>query len=119
MNKITISGEVINGEKRGRKIGFPTANIELESSYNSLTNGVYSAEIEIHNRIYKGIANIGTHPTVGSSPVKLLEVNIFDFSEDIYGEKISVTLTNFIRCERTFSGLEELKEQIKKDINNI
>lgn len=120
MNEIKISGEVINGEKRGRLIGFPTANIELDEKYNNLANGVYGARIELLGRQeYKGIANIGTHPTVGHSPVKLLEVNIFDFSEDIYGEMITVTLTKFIRPEQRFSGLEELKEQIRKDINKI
>ena len=110
-----ISGLVIEGDKRGRSINFPTANIKLENLIMPAF-GVYSVVVKgIENKIYNGIANIGRRPTVNDRGV-LLEVNIFDFNKNIYGKEISVNLLNFIRKEKKFDGIESLKTQIKNDV---
>ena len=110
-----ISGLVIEGDKRGRSINFPTANIKLENLIMPAF-GVYSVSVNgIENKIYNGIANIGRRPTVNDRGV-LLEVNIFDFNNNIYGKEISVNLLNFIRKEKKFDGIESLKTQIKNDV---
>ena len=110
-----ISGLVIEGDKRGRQIGFPTANISLGNLIRPAF-GVYAVLIEgIENKVFKGIANIGKRPTVNDRGV-LLEVNIFDFNDDIYGKKIFISLIDFIRDEKKFDGIENLKEQIVMDV---
>ena len=110
-----ISGLVIEGDKRGRQIGFPTANISLGKLIRPAF-GVYAVLIEgIENKVLRGIANIGRRPTVNDRGV-LLEVNIFDFNEDIYGKKIFISLIDFIRDEKKFDGIENLKKQIVMDI---
>ena len=110
-----ISGLVIEGDKRGRSINFPTANIKLGNLIMPAF-GVYSVSVKgIENKIYNGIANIGRRPTVNDRGV-LLEVNIFDFNNNIYGKEISVNLLNFIRKEKKFDGIESLKTQIKNDV---
>lgn len=119
MENIIITGEVVGGAHKGRSMGFPTANIVLEPKFHNLTNGVYVAEIKIGDENFKGVANIGVHPTVGSSPIKLLEVNIFDFNRTIYGYTITVTLHNFIRGEQKFASLSQLIEQIKEDKKQV
>ena len=110
-----ISGLVIEGDRRGRSINFPTANIKLENLIMPAF-GVYSVSVKgIENKIYNGIANIGIRPTVNDRGV-LLEVNIFDFNNNIYGKEISINLLNFIRKEKKFDGIESLKTQIKNDV---
>ena len=110
-----ISGLVIEGDKRGRQIGFPTANISLGNLIRPAF-GVYAVLIEgIENKVLRGIANIGRRPTVNDRGV-LLEVNIFDFNEDIYGKKIFISLIDFIRNEKKFDGIENLKKQIVMDV---
>ena len=110
-----ISGLVIEGDKRGRQIGFPTANISLGKLIRPAF-GVYAVLIEgIENKVLRGIANIGRRPTVNDRGV-LLEVNIFDFNEDIYGKKIFISLIDFIRDEKKFDGIENLKKQIVMDV---
>ena len=110
-----ISGLVIEGDKRGRQIGFPTANISLGNLIRPAF-GVYAVLIEgIENKVLRGIANIGRRPTVNDRGV-LLEVNVFDFNEDIYGKKIFISLIDFIRDEKKFDGIENLKKQIVMDV---
>lgn len=110
-----ISGLVIEGDRRGRQIGFPTANVSLGKLIRPAF-GVYAVLIEgIENKVLRGIANIGRRPTVNDRGV-LLEVNIFDFNEDIYGKKIFISLIDFIRDEKKFDGIENLKKQIIMDV---
>ena len=112
-----ISGRVIKGEKLARKIGFPTANIDIKN-YSKLCFGVYIVEIKLVNKpskTYKGIANYGIKPTFNNN-YPLLEVNIFDFNSEIYGENIEITLKSFIRNEKKFTNIESLQKQIKKDV---
>ena len=110
----SFEGKVVPGNRLGRTIGFPTANIWLPKN-NLPIKGVFSVKIRLDMSELNGIANIGIRPTVGgTSPV--LEVNIFDFKEDIYGKRLKVQFVKKIRDEKKFDGLEELKTQIAKDV---
>ena len=112
--KWCIVGKVIKGEKRGRKIGFPTCNVEL-SNYTIPKLGVYSVTVETNSFKKRGIANIGYRPTFNGQNL-LLEVNIFGINKNLYNKEIRVNFINFIRSEKKFKGLEQLKKQIKIDI---
>ncbi len=110
----TICGHINHGDKRGRTIGFPTANIHLRRAETPL-HGVYSVTMhsEKHGDIV-GIANVGRRPTVNGKRVQL-EVHLFDFNEDIYGEQVCVSFQHKIRDEKKFTSIDELKQQIKID----
>ena len=110
----SIIGKVIKGKRRGRKIGFPTCNIELKN-YIIPKLGVYSVKVESKYFRKKGIANIGYRPTFNGSKL-LLEVNIFGINLNLYKKTIKISFTKFIRKEKKFKGIKELKQQIKKDI---
>ena len=109
-----FNGKVVYGQQLGRTLGVPTANLWLPK--NKLpVSGVYIVNVEFENKLCGGIANMGTRPTVdGQNPV--LEVHIFNFSDNLYGKKIQVEFLKKIRDEKKFEGLDELKEQIFKDI---
>jgi riboflavin kinase/FMN adenylyltransferase len=110
-----IRGEVAHGDKRGRTIGFPTANVAL-GRHLEPARGVYAVTIRLANgTVYDGVANIGRRPTVNAGPESRLEVNLFDFSGDIYGTEITVALIAYIRPEIRFSGLDALTAQIAAD----
>ncbi len=110
-----IEGKVIKGMKRGRKIGFPTCNIKL-THYTIPKLGVYSVIVDGNRFKKKGIANIGYRPTFNGQNL-LLEVNIFGIKKDLYNKKLKVSFLKFIRPEKKFKNLNELKKQIKIDIN--
>ena len=110
----SIEGEVIKGYKRGRKIGFPTCNIKW-SSYALPKLGVYAVKVETKNFKKKGIANIGYRPTFNGKTL-LLEVNIFGINSNLYKKILRVSFIRFIRPESKFKNINELKNQIKKDI---
>lgn len=110
-----IRGEVAHGDKRGRTIGFPTANVAL-GRHLEPARGVYAVTIRLADGTkYDGVANIGRRPTVSEGPESRLEVNLFDFSGDIYGSEITVALIAYIRPEVRFSGLDALTAQIAAD----
>jgi riboflavin kinase/FMN adenylyltransferase len=109
-----IRGEVIKGEKRGRKIGFPTCNIKLKD-YIVPRLGVYAVKIKGSNFNKKGIANIGYRPTFNGQSL-LLETNIFGIKKNLYNKEINVNFIKFIRSEKKFKNLEHLKKQIKIDL---
>ncbi|MEZ5558236.1 MAG: bifunctional riboflavin kinase/FAD synthetase [Pseudomonadales bacterium] len=109
-----IIGRVVYGRQLGRQLGVPTANIPLHR-YRAALDGVYVVTVSGLDRVYQGIANIGIRPTVqGKEP--LLEVHLFDFAGDIYGELLTVEFKHKIRDERAFEGLDALKAQIGRDI---
>jgi riboflavin kinase/FMN adenylyltransferase len=108
-----VIGEVIHGEKRGATLGFPTANLRLDAS-NRLRHGVYAVEVRLGEATYGGVANYGRRPTFDNG-APLLEVFLFDFSGDLYGQTIEVAFVGFIRGEEKFSSLDALKAQIKCD----
>jgi len=109
----SISGKVANGEKIGRTIGFPTANIGIKRKLSPVL-GVYSVLIEHMSKTYTGVCNIGKRPTLGGTKT-LLEVFIFDFDEEIYGDYVTVVFKQKCRDEKKFGSLDELKKQIQKD----
>ena len=116
------SGVVVEGQKIGRTIGFPTANIDLNNQHKILPkDGVYAVRAEINGIFYNGMMNIGFNPTVLSkeSTEKKIEVHLFDFDADIYGEHMAVFLYRYIRNEKTFSNLEALKSQLKYDSKEV
>lgn len=109
---------VIDGDKRGRLLGFPTINQELPKNFVLPKFGVYETSVTVLAKKYKGITNIGKRPTVGTDKI-LAETHILDFSDDIYGEAVDVRLKRFIRPEKKFSSLEELARQIDADKKEV
>ena len=109
-----VEGEVIRGQQRGRKIGFPTCNIKL-NSYTLPKLGVYSVRVQIKNSEKRGIANIGYRPTFNGKSL-LLEVNIFGIKKNLYKKILKINFIKFIRAEKKFKNIDQLKNQIKKDI---
>jgi len=112
--KWSIEGKVISGEKRGRKIGFPTCNLNL-NNYVIPQPGVYAVKVNGNNFVKKGITNIGFRPTFNGQSL-LLETNIFGINKNLYNKVIDVHFKKFIRKEKKFQNVEELKKQIKIDI---
>ena len=110
----SVSGKIIHGDKKGSEIGFLTANIKLEA--NILLNGVYAVSTYINNKKYNAVANIGYKPTF-SGKKYLFEAHIFNFSSDLYGERLEFNIISKIRDTKKFSNVEELKNYIRKDIN--
>jgi riboflavin kinase/FMN adenylyltransferase len=111
-----IRGVVAHGDKRGRTIGFPTANVAL-GRHLEPARGVYAVTVRLADgSTYDGAANIGRRPTVNAGPESRLEVNLFEFSGDIYETEITVALIAYIRPEIRFSGLDALKAQIAADV---
>jgi riboflavin kinase/FMN adenylyltransferase len=110
-----IRGLVVKGRDRGGKLlGIPTANINLQDELCPKT-GIYAVTVEYHNRLYRGVANIGYSPTFDDNEFTV-EVHLLDFSENIYGEKIRVNFIERIRDEKKFADISELKDQINRDI---
>jgi riboflavin kinase/FMN adenylyltransferase len=111
-----ISGKVIKGNQLGRKLGFPTANINVNSDIKLIpANGVYAVRVKINNEMHFGVMNIGNKPTVNSTNEKSLEVFIFDFNNDIYDSEITLFFDEHIRNEQKFANLDELKKAISND----
>ena len=111
-----VNGQVVEGFKRGRTIGYPTANIESEDPYKLLPGfGVYLVYATIQDKKYYGMANIGIRPTFADGNKPTLEVHFFDFKGDIYGEMISIHFLKFIRKEQKFEKIESLIAQLQKD----
>jgi riboflavin kinase / FMN adenylyltransferase len=110
-----FSGTVIQGNKLGRTIGYPTANLQIQDEYKLVpANGVYAVDVQLGSRNLKGMMNIGIRPTVNGTK-RVIEVNIFDFDEDIYNNTLTITIKNRLREETKFSSLEMLKVQLSND----
>ena len=117
--KYSINGKIVRGNGIGRKINFPTANIEIDEPKKLLPkSGVYAVEVILNKKIYLGMLNIGYNPTIKNEK-KSIEVNIFEFSEDIYNNKISINFIRRIRNEKKFKNLNELKKQLIKDKKKV
>lgn len=111
-----LKGVVVSGNQLGRKIGFPTANMQLYEPLKAMpANGVYLVKVRVLDQDFWGMTNIGTRPTVSGSGSIAIETNIFDFDEDIYGLDIELTFLERIRDEKRFSGVDELTEQLGRD----
>lgn len=114
----SISGRVIKGDKIGRTIGYPTANIFVEETYKLIpSDGIYAVTVAMEEGDFKGMAYIGQRPTINGM-TRNIEVNIFDFDKEIYGQDITMTFLEFLRHDVKFTGLEALKEQLKIDKEN-
>ncbi len=109
----SVKGVVEKADGRGKKIGFPTANIRIEADETPL-RGVYAVKVRIGDSVYSGAANIGYAPTFSRNEF-MAEVHIFDFSSDLYGQEIEIFFIDFLREERKFGSVSELVEQIKMD----
>ena len=111
----TVLGTVTEGDQLGRRLGFPTANLSAHNEQFP-PDGVYAVDAAVRNKNYSGVANIGVRPTVyDQNGRRLLEVHLFDFDGNIYGEDIEVSFRKLIRREMKFAGLDELKAQIARD----
>ena len=110
-----LTGKVVYGEGLGKKMNFPTANIEIEENYKIIPkNGVYLIKTFMNSNIYFGMMNIGVRPTIGGKN-KSLEIHFFNFKDDIYNKTISIEIMSKIRDEEKFSSIDKLKIQLKKD----
>ena len=112
----SIEGTVEKGRMMGKKIGFPTCNIDIKN-YILAKTGVYAVKTKVKKsrKFYKGIANLGFRPTFNQKKL-LLEVNLFNFSGNLYNKKLSVEFLKFIRGEKKFNGVDDLRNQIKRDL---
>mgnify|MGYP001444697340 FL=1 len=117
-----FTGIVVEGKRLGRELGFPTLNIEVNNEHKILPkDGVYAVKVQIQGQHFKGMMNIGQNPTVqnNTEQEKKLEVHIFDFDKEVYGAEVKVFFQKFVRDEKTFSNLEELKSQLIQDEKSV
>ena len=115
----SFSGKVIEGKKMGKKIGYPTVNINVENVNKLMPNdGVYAVYIKVNSKNYMGMMNIGYNPTFNSSE-KSIEVNILDFNKDIYGIDVRVSIVEKIRDEKKFFSVEDLKKNLDLDMKKV
>ncbi len=110
-----LTGRVVMGDKLGRILGYPTANLEIDTAYKLVpADGIYAVTVSYSHQHYKGMLYIGNRPTVQGMK-RNIEVNIFDFDEDIYGESLTIFFHKLIRRDARFNDLEELKKQLHMD----
>jgi riboflavin kinase/FMN adenylyltransferase len=113
----SVAGRVMRGDQLGRKLGFPTANIDITGLL-APPNGVYAVIAKLEGRAVRGVANIGVRPTIaGAKPERRFEIHLLDFHEDIYDSELEIIFADFIREEQRFADLDALKAQIAKDIS--
>ncbi|WP_210238477.1 bifunctional riboflavin kinase/FAD synthetase [Aquibacillus sediminis] len=117
---LTVRGVVNEGDKRGRTIGYPTANIRPSANYLLPKVGVYAVVVKFDGKTYPGMANLGYKPTFHENVEKpSIEVHIFDYKGDLYGQELIIEWKKFIREEKKFNGIEELVTQLKEDETKI
>lgn len=115
-----IKGTVIAGNKMGRTIGFPTANIKVDQWYKLIpSKGVYAVKVILDNKYFNGMLNIGHRPTLNKNDNETIEVNIFNFEEDLYNKEIQIDFYERIRDEKKFNNLEALKNQLEIDKQKV
>lgn len=111
----TLTGMVVKGRQLGRTIGYPTANLELHEDYKLVPSlGIYAVRVRWRGQVLGGMLSIGTNPTVGGIG-RTIEVYLFDFNQDIYGEKLTLEFVDWMRAEEKYDGLPALIEQLKRD----
>jgi riboflavin kinase/FMN adenylyltransferase len=115
----SISGIVVAGNKIGRQIGFPTANIKVKESIKLIPEiGVYAVKVKHNNENYNGMLNIGYRPTIGDHNELSIEVNLFNFKGDLYDEELKIEFISKIRDEKQFKDINKLKQQLERDLIN-
>lgn len=112
-----IEGEVVHGVRLGRRLGFPTANIEVGDGF-PLADGVYASRTQVDGRWFRSMSNLGCRPSVGGGE-RLLETYLFDFDGDLYGRRIRVEMIRKLRDERRFDSIDELSRQLRSDYEEI
>jgi len=115
---ITLWGEVTGGNKLGRRLGFPTANLTVNKSF-AAADGVYAARVTVEGKIYDAMANLGYKPSVSDGGKRVLEANLFGFEGDLYGRTIGIELLDFIRPEMRFDSFGALREALARDRETI
>lgn len=116
----TISGKIVEGFKVGRTIGFPTANIQVWETYKVIPAfGVYAVFVHVGNQIYEGMLYIGKRPTLHNGENISIEVNLFDFDDDLYNKELTVEFLDFVRPDEKFINIDILKAQIQKDKETV
>lgn len=119
-HKFSVSGNVVTGMKMGRKLGFPTANVNYDSSEKIIPkNGVYYTLTKVDEKEYLSVTNIGIKPSVQESNIVSIESHILDYNQSIYDKQITIIFIDRIRDEKKFNHLEDLIEQIKRDIETV
>ncbi|TWR28386.1 bifunctional riboflavin kinase/FAD synthetase [Mucilaginibacter achroorhodeus] len=114
-----ITGKVIKGDQLGRQLGYPTANLLIEESYKLIPDdGIFAVRVNVNRRQYKGMAYIGHRPTVNGMS-RNIEVNIFDFNDDIYNQQLRMEFLHFVRSDIKFASLDELVVQLGKDREDV
>ena len=114
--RYSITGTVVHGHKKGRELGYPTANIELDSHFKLIPRlGIYAVQAELEGKRYFGMMSIGYNPTVTDEKQLRIEVHIFDFDENVYGKKIKINLLEYLREEKKFDSLDELIKEMNSD----
>jgi riboflavin kinase/FMN adenylyltransferase len=114
----SIQGRVVYGQQLGTELGFPTANVQLHR-YSAPLSGVFAVLVNVGNEIFQGAANVGIRPTVGDLVKPILEVHFLDFEGKLYGQRIEVEFKHKIRDEKKFTTLDDLVENIRRDVNSI
>lgn len=115
-NEYMLTGKVVKGLQLGRKIGYPTANIEVDEAFKLIPeDGIYAVRIKIEGQLYKGMLYIGVRPTIGNELHRSIEVNIFDFDQDIYGKSVRVYFVKTLREDQKFEDLSLLQAQLAQD----
>jgi riboflavin kinase/FMN adenylyltransferase len=110
-----LTGQVVQGDQLGRQLGYPTANVEVDSRYKLIpADGIYAVTVVYENKVFKGMLYIGLRPTINGTQ-KVIEVNIFDFDKDIYGDRLTIHFHQFLRGDKKFDNLDSLKQQLHKD----
>ena len=115
MRRYTLAGTVVQNKRIGRRIGFPTANIEQDARRVIPADGVYASLASVGGMVHRAVTNIGTNPTVNGEK-RTIETHLIDFDADIYGQELTIAFRKRLRGEVVFETLDELKEQIRKDV---
>lgn len=114
-----LTGKVVRGDQIGRQIGYPTANIQIEEKYKLIpADGIFAVKVQYSNQEYKGMAYIGSRPTINGMS-RNIEVNLFNFNKEIYNETICMSFYHYVRGDIRFNGLDELKAQIARDKEDV
>lgn len=116
MDKYKVKGTVVHGKALGRTVGMPTINLETKEDVSGIPSGVYASKARLREKEYLGVTSVGKRPTVDEEDYRTIETYLLDFSEDVYGEEVELTLEAYIREIQKFDNIKQVKEQVKKDI---